>query len=199
MDKLFYVLFGLLCVGVAFYGLFSGEMPGIGSAQSSTSRVVTFQAEPIEYCIQLVFTFVIGVTLIKATLFEKPSNKKKKKKKQLQASDFEDYAEFVRVKKIESSIRNPAFIGAVIGFLLSFPIAYFSTGWLGIEPDTCVKCQENGDLWAFIFFAGIPTFSLFGYYIPLKFRVWSLLKNKVVTKVELRKMNLYGSLTHHKL
>ena len=198
MDKLFSVLLGALLVGFAFYGVFSGEMPGIGSAQSSSSRVVTFETDPIEYCIQLGLAFVFGVTLIKATLFEKTNNKKKKKNK-LQASDFEDYAEFVKLKQIESSIRNPAFIGAIIGFLSSFLIAYLSSSWLNIEPDTCVKCQENGDILAFVFFSSIPLLSLLGYYIPLKFKVWRLLKNKVVTKLELKKMNLYGSLTHHKL
>mgnify|MGYP000187930979 CR=1 FL=1 len=196
MNKLFYILFGILIVGVGFYGLSTGKMPGIGTGTGS-SRIVTFQNEPIEYSIQLAFCFWAGIALIKNTLFEKPL--KKTKRKGLHASDFENHNDFVRLQKVEKSIRNLAFWGAILGFLTSFIIAYFSSGWLGIDPDTCVKCQENGDLWAFMFIGGIPIGSLLGYYIPLKFKVWNLLKNKTITKLELEKMNLYGSLTHHKL
>ena len=96
--------------------------------------------------------------------------------------------------RIEKSIRSHGVIGALIGLCVSILFGYPLSWVLGIETGSCVKCQDNGLLWAIIFFVGIPVLTLLGYLGMMHFRSYQLVRNGTVTKQQLLEMKRYDSL-----
>ena len=69
MDKLLFALVGALCIGVGFYGVFSDETQALLGLSIGETRTITFENDPLEYSIQLVICFGMGLILIYSVLF----------------------------------------------------------------------------------------------------------------------------------
>ena len=65
-NKLGYFLFGIVFIAFGVHSLLTGETFGIGNLATAT-RYVSFEANPIEFSLVLLFCFGFGGALIWAT------------------------------------------------------------------------------------------------------------------------------------
>lgn len=82
-------------------------------------------------------------------------------------------------------------IGGVLGFVILLPFAWFLANVTGIDPSECIRCQEGGTIWMIGLIAGMVIFILLSTTLILWTRVNSLLRNREISKSEIRELLLW--------
>ena len=76
MFNIFYYLIGAVSLWLALYGIFTGEILGMGGLSTGDISWVTFENHPFQFCFQFITFLVFGVAII-SSIFAKPNKDKK--------------------------------------------------------------------------------------------------------------------------
>jgi hypothetical protein len=171
---------GILLLGLGIYGLISGKTLSLGKTEFIATRTDDFAG----YWIVIALLFYFGFSGLKDGF--------RKKKENISSSElFKDNKEFLKFKQIEKSVSNTAMLGCILGFFCSFPIGFVTLFAMGIDGDSCIKCQKNGDWWGLIFFGSMIVLPVLFFKVFIKIKTTSLVRKGLVTKSELNKMQFF--------